>query len=238
MPQALWTLECALDRARGDLSGQIATQLRSAIERSVLRSGDRLPASRKLARELDVARGTVVTAIELLVAEGVLCARAGAGVFVSSDASLLTKPARRDARVCTPALRSLPKPDVDESVAYDIDFRPCRPSLEAFPMAAWSRCASLATARTPQPDYGEARGSLALRETIADYVRRARGMSVSPDEILITNGAVHAMHVLSRVAVEAADSVAVEDPGYPLARQVFSLAGAKLHHIPVDDEGL
>ena len=74
-----------LDRRR-PLPGQIAAGIRAAIQTGRVRIGDRLPASRALAREIGVARQVVVAAYEDLAASGHLAGRTGAGSFVAIDA--------------------------------------------------------------------------------------------------------------------------------------------------------
>ncbi len=69
----------------GSMGRQLAARLREAIESGQLRPGDRLPASRLLARKLELARGTVADVFSQLVAEGYLESRVGAGTYVARD---------------------------------------------------------------------------------------------------------------------------------------------------------
>jgi len=82
-------LSWELRPGEGTLSQQLADQIRDAILSGTLTAGDRLPAVRNLAKDLGVARGTVATATELLIAEGLLETRAGSGTFVSVAAEHL-----------------------------------------------------------------------------------------------------------------------------------------------------
>ena len=68
---------------RGDLGGEIYRQMRQAIVDGRLKPGDRLPATRELARSLAVSRSTVTTAYERLMGEGLAVSRAGSATFVS-----------------------------------------------------------------------------------------------------------------------------------------------------------
>lgn len=73
-----------LDRtARKSISVQLYMALRDVILSGGLRSGERLPATRTLAKEVGVSRTTVIDAIDRLVSEGMLVSRVGAGTFVS-----------------------------------------------------------------------------------------------------------------------------------------------------------
>ncbi len=228
----------ALESADGALWKQLAGRIRNAIQGGALGSGDRLPSSRILARDLGVARGTVTAALEVLLAEGLLESRAGSGIYVTAEGALLgsSKPASRRNFV---KIRRLPvEPDTDPLLNCQIDFRPCRPSLEAFPTQVWSRCLSLAGSGRPQTDYPDAAGDPLFRQAIADYLRRARGLNVGQEEIIVTNGAVNAMHLLSELFLEKGSKVVVENPGYPLAWQTFRLSGATITPCAVDDDGL
>src|SRR5581483_8538831 len=80
------------DRA-GPVVRQIYDQVRGAIAAGALGGGARLPASRDLARRLGVARASVVSAYEQLLAEGYVEGRRGAGTFVAADLSGVSGPA-------------------------------------------------------------------------------------------------------------------------------------------------
>ena len=227
-----------LERGAGSLAKQLASYIRTCIIRGELSAGDRLPATRVLARDLSLARGTVTEAIERLVSEGLLEGRPGAGTFVSDAANLSVTPKISLSHDAVFELLAQPNPDIDERRTCQIDFRPCRPSVEAFPVQAWRRCLSLAASAPLESDYGDPLGDYALRQTLCEYLRRARGLSVDPESVLITNGSVHAMHLLSQIYLASSSKVFFEDPGYPLARQTFSLSGAEIIACPVDEDGL
>lgn len=222
------------------LSRHLAERMRELLIDGHLRRGDRLPSARALAGALGVARGTVDTAWDMLRAEGLIESRVGDGTRISPTAELLRQPVTPDGTYLGPALSNrAPAPDMDLPPAAGIlDLRPCRPATELFPRTEWRRCLTHAANAPPSPDYGCGRGDLALREQISHYLRRRRGLRYAPEQIIITNGAVHAMHLASRVVLRENTSVAVENPGYPLARQVFATAGAEILDVPVDEEGL
>lgn len=225
-----------LNLAQGGIATDIARQIRNKALNGQLKPGDRLPSTRHLARDLGVARGTVVTALELLIAEGLLVARQGSGTFISNDcvpdSQTLTKPK------CLPKRQLKITPDIDPPFTGPLNFQACRPSMEAFPQTTWRRTAAYAASRIPASDYGDPRGEPELRVAIAAYLRRARGLQVEPNEIIVTNGAIQAMHILASLYLTDKDSVAFEDPGYPLARQVFAMTGASILPIEVDEQGL
>ena len=110
--------------------------------------------------------------------------------------------------------------------------------MEAFPQAAWRKAVTAAASSLPTPDYGDPRGELRLRIALCGYLRRARSLYLSPQEIMITNGAASGMDLLARLYLNDKSVIAFEDPGYPLGRQVFAMTGAKILPIPIDNEGM
>jgi GntR family transcriptional regulator / MocR family aminotransferase len=87
-------------------------------------------------------------------------------------------------------------------------------------------------------DYGDPAGYRPLREEVASYLARSRAVRCSADEVVIVNGTQQALDLLSRVLLKPGDSIAVEDPGYPSARQLFAAYRARLLPIEVDQEGI
>jgi len=219
-----------------NLAAEITGQIRHMLETGSLNRGDKLPSTRVLARDLDVARGTVVAALDTLIAEGFLVTRRGSGTYVS-EACIPVAP-QTAIRKQTPSWLFSIEPDLDQGAAGALNFQVCRPSLVAFPQNAWRRAAADAASRLPSADYGDPQGELELRIAIAAYLCRGRGLDVNADEIIITNGAVQAMHIISRLYLDRDSAVAFEDPGYPLARQTFGMTGASILPIPIDEDGL
>ncbi|WP_434678860.1 PLP-dependent aminotransferase family protein [Pseudomonas sp. R1-18] len=119
-------------------------------------------------------------------------------------------------------------------------FRVGVPAFDLFPFSLWGR---LHTAfwRKPglhQLGYGEAAGEWQLRELIATYLRASRGLQCSAEQIVITSGAQHAISLCAQLLLEPGDAVAVENPGYRAAGHAFAVAGARLHGIAVDADGM
>jgi GntR family transcriptional regulator / MocR family aminotransferase len=111
---------------------------------------------------------------------------------------------------------------------------------EEFPHAVWSK---LVVRHSRKMDfaalhYGELLGLPALRETIADYLRTARSLHCDAEQIMIVSGSQQALEVSARALLDPGTSVWVEEPGYPLAREVFALAGARVIPVPVDSDGM
>jgi GntR family transcriptional regulator/MocR family aminotransferase len=238
-------------------------QIYDAIRRAIL-NGEfapqmRLPATRILADQLGVSRLTVVNAYEQLFAEGYLESKTGAGTFVAAELpdDLLKTAGKLKARLEKSAAentRSVPlnlssfgekmAAKTAETVRAQkrVDFQPFQNGLTAtdeFPFEIWSRIAARRYRNPPRAllGSGDPQGFLPLREAVADHLKSARGVNCTPEQIIITSGAQQALDLTARIFLSENDSVLIEDPCYPEARNSFKAAGANLIPVPVDDEG-
>ena len=240
-------------------SGRLNEQLYRALRRAILDGrfapGSRLPSTRVLARELGLSRNVALMAFAQLMDEGYVEARAGSGTIVAhtlpdprlSPAPALVKsrtpetplPLSRFASRVT-ALAPLPAVGTSPRGKLLYDFRYGVPAVAEFPQQAWgrivvrrSRAMSMKTLR-----YGRALGFLPLRQAIADYVTRERGVAASFEQVVIVNGSQQALDLVARLAIDPHDRVVIEEPSYVSARQVFAASGARLIPVPVDANGI
>lgn len=235
-----------LPRSHGTRAHDLHAQLRAAILDGRLPAHSPLPATRKVAEALGVARNTVVTVYDLLIAEGYLIPRKGARPQVAEFARRrLPKPSRAGAEIeesrfapiwRTPFLQPSPA-----RVLPERNFRLGIPDHRHFPHAVWRRLMAQVlrkSAREPFA-YAPSQGIPALREAIAQHVAFARAVACTADDVIVTSGAQQAFDLIARLLVTPGQTkVAVEEPGYPPVRAAFATAGARLVSLPVDDEGL
>ena len=224
----------------GDRTARIYLTVREAVLGGRLAAGDRVPASRDLARQLGVARGTVTVAYDRLVAEGFLESRPGSGTYVTTVA-LAPDEARR-ARAG--AVRSLPVWDSEPEPApprarrlHDLSIG--LPDPDLFPLEVWRRLVAgqLRRSRLAEATYS-GRGSWRLQAEIARFLGLSRSVVATEDDVVVTVGAQQAVDLLCRVLVAPATIVAMEDPGYSAMRRLFETHRADVRGVPVDDEGL
>jgi GntR family transcriptional regulator/MocR family aminotransferase len=239
-------LAIPLSRAGEPLSRQIYSGLRRAILSGTLHSGERLPSTRELADQLHVSRTVVLLAYDQLLAEGFVHGRAGSGTYVAEGvAAARPRIARNSAKLklsrfgahAQNAAPDFPgKPE--KPLPFDFSYR--RSPVEGFPLDAWQRILlrRARKASVAKHEYGPPAGSLALREAIAAHLRRARAVVCDPSQIVIVNGSQQALDLAARVLMERGDRVVIEDPQYQGAREVFRAAGARLHPVAVDADGL
>lgn len=240
------------------LGVQLVDGLRRGILDGRLRPGDPVPSTRSLASELGVARSSVVAAYDQLAGEGYLDVRQGAPtrvaalvareVATASDANGRSGGADatiRDRRADASGDASATG-DASEwgagGAEVPLELRPGLPSTarldERAWRAAWRAAAKHAVPGDIPPDFGSPR----LRAEIADHLRHARGLTCSPEEVVVTAGTSDAVALLAsalRIMVDGTPRVAVEHPGYPSARRVMERRGAlETVPVPVDADGI
>ena len=249
---AYFSMMLSLD-GEGTLVDQLVRALRAEIRQSG--QGARMPPTRALAKDLGISRNTVIAAYAELANEGLIASHFGGGSFVSGleKAARAEVPATASDADATPTsssaprlseyaqrLRSLDASPILERPELQHDFRYGLPVVADFPFGTWSRIvARRATiASVSVLGYGEAAGYLPLRIEIAEYLRRARGISCSPEQVVIVSGSQQALDLAARILINPGDHVALEEPAYEGARQVFAAAGARVVSVPVDRDGL
>ncbi len=222
---------------------------KAAIHQHKLGAGNKLPSSRELARDLCIARNTVIAAFEQLAAEGYVTSTLGSGTFVA-DIQTLTpvgtkttaSAASSKAAVAPPlsargrqitAFAAGPRFEIQPFVPGDADF-------SSFPFKLWQRLQNRVwrEARPDLLDYGQAGGYLPLRQAIAEYLRISRSVKVSVEQIMITSGTQQSLDLCAQLLADVGDTAWVEDPCYWGARRVFEACDLVLHPITVDNDGM
>lgn len=193
---------------RGTLYEQLYRGLREAILEGVWPPGSRLPATRRLASELGVSRNTVLSAYALLGSEGYAVGRIGSGTYVSStlpeeyllaagarengDAPRASAPPRlsRHGRRVARLANARGGRDGPRFAGVLYDFSYGRLAFDDFPHAVWRRLLGGASRETSATslDYGDPAGEAPLREAIADYLGRVRGVAAIPTASLSSTG--------------------------------------------------
>jgi len=222
-------------------------QLRLAILEGRLQPGLRLPATRGLATALGISRNSVVAAYDLLLSEGYLVGRRGAGTFVTTA---LPQSAPAPAAGATPGgdprLTEFwrlfpPLRHASREIPERFDFRMGLPDKPGFPVDIWRRLSAraLRAVAREKSSYADPAGRKALRHAIAQHLSFTRAVACTAEDVVVTAGAQQAFSLLARLFVTPGRSVvAVEEPGYPPARAAFAAAGAEIVGVPVDGEGL
>ncbi|WP_455360320.1 MocR-like pyridoxine biosynthesis transcription factor PdxR [Streptomyces sp. SYSU K21746] len=204
--------------------------LREAVRTGRLAPGTRLPSSRSLAADLGIARNTVADAYAELAAEGWLTARQGSGTRVAPRAAARRAPAGR--RPGPPRRAAPGRP------AYSL--MPGSPDLSSFPRTAWLAAARRALTAAPNEafGYGDPRGRIELREVLAGYLARARGVYAEPERIVICSGFVHGLMLVAKVLRQRrVRGIAVESYGLDIHWNLLTDAGLRTTALPFDATG-
>ncbi|HEX5193309.1 MAG TPA: PLP-dependent aminotransferase family protein [Solirubrobacteraceae bacterium] len=204
---------------------RLEAALRDAIRDRRLAPGTRLPPSRALCRQLQVSRGVVVDAYAQLAAEGYLRTRRGGGTTIAE---------LEEAGRGVPAPRPTGAP-----VRFDLN--PFTPALAEFPRATWAAALTRALRRMSDLHLGQPdpTGTLELREALAAYLGRVRGLRADAGRVVVTCGARHGIGLLwAALATRGARTVAIEQPGWHGVRETVVAAGLEPRPVAVDEHGL
>lgn len=219
----------------------LSEAIRAASESGQLPPGYKLPAARELAAAHCLSVSTVVRAYEQLKSQGFIETRAKAGAFLSSHhvqhphaASDAGQAALRWSQYGQ-HLQPVASLDSEHSTALIYT-----PPVKALPLTAWQKMLIKHRVCYDDPsfrDYGsDPLGYRPLRQAVADYLSRGRGLRVTADNIVVTS--YSRLDFFCRLLLDQGDHVAIEDPSYPAARAILKSHGAVLHPISVDAEGL
>lgn len=215
------------------LSRQIYERVKTLILHGDLKPEEKLPSSRALSKDLGIARNTVLEAYDQLLAEGYLEARHGSGTTVAKGISAI--PPQSGA-----AQTQFPLSPGRSANVNVINFRSGIPDLDAFPQKEWARlyqrtCNSLPASAFR---YSEPGGVWELREAIAAYLFRVRGIRAVPERIMITSGSTQGLWLVSRLLSQKNATVLVEDPVHMGLAEVIARAGYTVRGIRVDEYGM
>lgn len=227
------------------LRDRICAAVREAVQSGRVAQGERLPASRIMARDLRVSRITVEAAYAQLEAEGYLRRRVGDGTFVNVDVGSHPPAPKSVARRRQEAaswsvrggriVRGGGCIDPMSAKAFSAGF----PDLSEFPLDTWRRLTArrLRGARAAL-GYGEPGGEPALRAAIARYLAQSRGVRCSPEQVLVLTSSQQALNLAATLLTDPGDIVWLEEPGYRGAQTALAAMGARLTPLPVDREGM
>ncbi|MEX0278874.1 MAG: PLP-dependent aminotransferase family protein [Ruegeria sp.] len=227
---------------------QLTGALRDLILSGQLRSGERLPASRTLARDQGVSRTTAINAYEQLTAEGLLRSQVGSGTFVSDSIPKLTPKTATEPQT-TDTLPRLAHLSAEASDQYfprlshpetPRAFVTGMPAFDVFPMALWSRLTARywRSPRSLVMNYPDACGLPELRQAVCQHLRANRGVKCAPEEVFIFSGAQNAFNRIGSMLLDPGDPVWFENPGAIGARNSLISCGAQLIPVPVDEQGM
>ena len=224
--------------------------MRAEILNGRLRPGTRLPATRDLANQYGLSRGTIVSAFDELKSEGYVEGSMGSGTYVSKilpeellqvaseSGSKAVSQKRTRRRISDYGRRVCLFPNLQ--VRPTRAFRPNLPALDLFPATLWTQATTrrLRRASTNLLLACDPMGYGPLRNAVADYLNTSRGVKCVPEQVAIVSGVQEALDLVARLFLDPGDKVCMENPGYLGAAMAFEAVGAKVSAIRLDSEGI
>ena len=209
--------------------------IKQDILQKKLRAGEKLPSKRSFAKNLGVSTITVESAYAQLVAEGFLYTLPKRGYYVCE--------LEQEAPVPAPAPPAPPKRSegkAPEQRTYWADFVGSSVARDMFPFSVWVKLLRDVTASEDEATLltdTSAGGIRQLRQAIADHLYQFRGMTISPEQIVVGSGSEYLYNLI--VQLLGRELVyGVEDPGYPKPARIYALNGARCISLPVDGQGI
>jgi len=229
--------------------------LRADILYGRLRPGARLPSTRDLADQYELARGTIVNAFEQLKSEGYVEGSVGSGTHVSKVLPEKLLHVRSGSVASGQTAKGVVHGKRQTVISHygrraklfaGYENRPIRafranlPALDLFPTTLWTKITLRCLRRisTRQLMGCDPLGYIPLRQAVAEYLSTSRGVRCVPEQVAIISGVQEALDLTARLLLNPGDRVCVENPGYPGALQAFQAFRARIFAAGLDDEGI
>lgn len=222
---------------------KVEQHIMTLISGQVLKAGEKLPSLRSLSRQLNVSISTISQAYLELEKRGIIESRERSGFFLSAGALRLPEPSSRPRPTLIPTISK--RSDLIQTVLQALGNRELLPfgvvcpAVELLPAKTLARitAATLRSNPAQMMDYAPVNGNLELRRQIALRSLEA-GISVSPDEILITSGAMEGVSIALRALTRPGDNVLIQSPSYFCFLQLLENCGLRAIEIPSSTSGI
>lgn len=218
---------------------QLYEYLRNEISEGRIRPGERLPSLRSMAEILGISVTTVKIAYDQLMVEGYVISRPQSGFYAAQGVVGSTEP---DLEWMRAGVQERTAQDSMGEVADQSGYRDefsCDP--DSFDFVKWKKCMAAVLNETPELLLTEAdrQGEPELREEIASYIYKSRGVICTQDQVVISAGTQQLVSHLARLLkLMDIGHVSVEDPGYMPVRDIFRDWGFSMNCIPVKEDGI
>lgn len=213
---------------------QIYEYIRDEIKRGRLLSGERLPSTRALAEYLQISRSTVEFAYEQLLSEGYIEARPYRGYFVCKVEEL---PGEDLGEVYVQTAQDTAKHTTEPVVT--VDFYPNGLDMSEFPFGVWKKITKniLNDNHAELFSLGEPQGDYDLRQTISRYLHSSRGVSCTPEQIVVGAGNDYLLLLLEKLLGRHV-GIAMENPTYMRAYRIFKSFAYPIEIVGMDESGM
>lgn len=218
---------------------QIYEQLKEKIVSQEISEGAKLNSIQSLSDSLGVSKNTVKYAYQQLYSEGYIASKARSGFFVQKlDNELLLNKKKLNDNINNENKRSenRKKPN---TYKYDFQYGNLNPYV--FPMQLWRKISNELLSSLDAKNmvcYNELKGELGLRTEIMNYLRMSRGVSCQLEQVVICSGTQQCLTLLCQLLKQHSTNIAIEDPGYDGARDVFINNGLNVIPIGLEYDGI
>ena len=218
---------------------RVVFHIRQLIEAGHLKPGDKVPSIRKIGQQLGIGHMTAVHGYSLLEAQGVIEAIPKSGFYVcyQEDVSFSSPETSHPSMDPTfVSVKQLISNIAQTSGNPDfIEFGLAALSPELLPVKALKKLTAsvVRNANLQQFTYDMPPGDLLLRQEIAK-LSQSWGGAIPPEEVLITNGAVEALHICLRAVAKPGDTIAIESPAFYAFLQILDNLGMYAIEVPTD----
>lgn len=241
-PQQATTDDWAALAGIRPLHARVAEYLRQGLRRGVYPLNRPLPPSRVLSEQLGVSRTTVQTALQQLVDERLIVSRPRSGMYPVAATVVEETPCapvdwNQLLYQVAPEVPQLVEPD---HARYPFPFLSGQIEPAAFPTRSWLKAVNQAmSGKNLRVALGDPRegDDPELVAALIEEVLALRGVHVGPEEVMITVGTQQGLNLIRRALLGPGVKVAMENPGYVDAQNIFAASGAQLQYMAVDRSG-
>lgn len=220
---------------------QIYLHIKQDILSGRLSKGEKLPSTRSLSSHLQVSRNTIDMAYSQLSSEGYVDAIPQKGHYVNDIHNMYLSGQGTNRSITTSTYKELPTsinnlPGNPPTLLYD--FNPNAVDSSHFPYGIWQKL--MKHAFDQESSFfllGENQGDESFRLAIKHYLEQSRGVHLDVSQIIIGAGADYLLQLFSQLLTNG-DLIAMEDPSYTQANQIFQSMHLKTVAIPVDAQGM
>lgn len=220
-----------------------ASKIEGLVNNKTFLPGDKLPSLRKLSREWGVSIGTVLQAYMLLEDKGIAEGKEKSGFFVTHQpGKSVESPSPYKGAVVARSVynqKTLTKVAVAHPGKSFVSFFDAVPLVESLPFPAIRRSVQVASRdlKGTYISYETTQGSSVLRQLIAQRSFQWNG-ALKSDNIVITNGALEAIHLCLRATTSPGDAVVVETPCYYGILQCIENLQLRAIELPSHNDGI
>ena len=215
---------------------QLYRQIRTDIVSGNYAYGDKLPSKRLLADESGVSVITAEHAYQLLAEEGYIESRQRSGYFIifrSGEGFVGTGEESLSGTISDFAKQSI------TAASHTSEMHSEEPAQSNFPFSVLAK-----TMRGVIGDYGDKllarspnEGTLFLRSEISRYLARSRGITVSPERIIIGSGSEYLYNLIIGL-LGRTKIYGIEEPSYPIIEKTYRISGVHYEFLPLGKDGI